>query len=314
MKRLKLTGEKEVHVYRMNKQGRDFIIPDLHGAFALLERFMQDVAFDPTVDRMFSVGDLVDRGLESFKCLQLLCEDWFNATAANHEDMMIEFSRDCDKNGTGTENLHWIQNGGFWGYSLATEKSDDGFLFKDLVEIAAELPLMIVIETPAGKVALCHAEPNLSQLRHDGLSIEQFNNLEIPALNSALTTSHNYGDLSVLWSRKIGGIFYKSEMNEKNLQRVKRAITVSGVLKEIQGIMPMVTGHTIVTHPIKVHNWLFIDNAAWYADNNANEPTFAGLAVYNVTNDKLTKTNHLTGTVEIDFIDVMKENESDRLS
>jgi len=55
-----------------NTLGRDFVIGDLHGCFDLLERLMKAVDFNFDKDRLFSVGDLVDRGPYSLSCLQLI--------------------------------------------------------------------------------------------------------------------------------------------------------------------------------------------------------------------------------------------------
>jgi len=60
-----------------NTLGRDFIVGDLHGCRSLLEDLLAEVAFDGARDRLFSVGDLVDRGPDSEGCLELLKEPWF---------------------------------------------------------------------------------------------------------------------------------------------------------------------------------------------------------------------------------------------
>ncbi|OCB02809.1 hypothetical protein BBC27_11345 [Acidithiobacillus ferrivorans] len=60
-----------------NLQGRDFIVGDLHGHPDVLRRLMDYVAFDYDTDRLFSVGDLVDRGPDSAGALDLLDEPWF---------------------------------------------------------------------------------------------------------------------------------------------------------------------------------------------------------------------------------------------
>ena len=48
--------------FPLNDLGRDFIIGDLHGHWSVLERLLEEVSFDKAKDRLFSVGDLVDRG------------------------------------------------------------------------------------------------------------------------------------------------------------------------------------------------------------------------------------------------------------
>lgn len=72
-----------------NTIGRDFTIGDLHGCYDLLMEKMQLVGFDKSKDRLFSVGDLTDRGPDSMKCLGLLNEPWLFAVQGNHDRMMM---------------------------------------------------------------------------------------------------------------------------------------------------------------------------------------------------------------------------------
>ncbi|MBS9403701.1 hypothetical protein KG088_08670 [Halomonas sp. TRM85114] len=60
-----------------NTSGRDFFVGDIHGQYGLLREAMARVAFDTRRDRLFSVGNLVDRGSASFECLSLAFEPWF---------------------------------------------------------------------------------------------------------------------------------------------------------------------------------------------------------------------------------------------
>lgn len=46
----------------VNRRGRDFIVGDLHGQKALLERALPLVNFDPAADRLIALSDLIDRG------------------------------------------------------------------------------------------------------------------------------------------------------------------------------------------------------------------------------------------------------------
>jgi hypothetical protein len=48
-----------------NQVGRDFVVGDIHGCFSKLSAELERLRFDRDVDRLFSVGDLVDRGPES---------------------------------------------------------------------------------------------------------------------------------------------------------------------------------------------------------------------------------------------------------
>ena len=58
--------------FEANALGRDFAVGDIHGAFADLRRALDAIGFDEHRDRLFSVGDLVDRGPESEAALEWL--------------------------------------------------------------------------------------------------------------------------------------------------------------------------------------------------------------------------------------------------
>ena len=51
--------------FELNTAGRDFGVGDIHGYFTKLQAALDAIGFNPAVDRLFSVGDLVDRGPES---------------------------------------------------------------------------------------------------------------------------------------------------------------------------------------------------------------------------------------------------------
>ena len=72
-------------------KGRDLVVGDLHGHRSLLEQELDRLGFDPSCDRVLSVGDLIDRGPESFETLSLIDEPWFHAVLGNHELMLLNF-------------------------------------------------------------------------------------------------------------------------------------------------------------------------------------------------------------------------------
>ena len=65
-----------------NTRGRDLAVGDIHGHFERLQECLEAVEFDPAVDRLFSVGDLVDRGPASPQALEWLAKPWFSRLAA----------------------------------------------------------------------------------------------------------------------------------------------------------------------------------------------------------------------------------------
>ncbi|WP_261986408.1 metallophosphoesterase, partial [Enterococcus faecium] len=63
---------KFVKHFGPNSIGRDFAVGDIHGCFSRLNSALNTIEFDPSKDRLFSVGDLVDRGPECHLILEWL--------------------------------------------------------------------------------------------------------------------------------------------------------------------------------------------------------------------------------------------------
>lgn len=79
-----------VQRFEANQQGRDFAVGDIHGCFHVLEKALIDVAFDVAKDRLFSCGDLVNRGPLSHRVYWFIQQPWFKAVKGNHEDIAVE--------------------------------------------------------------------------------------------------------------------------------------------------------------------------------------------------------------------------------
>lgn len=127
--------------FAKNTAGRDFAVGDIHGHFTRLQAALDAAGFDPAVDRLFSVGDLVDRGPESLDVDSwILRKPWFHAIRGNHEQMTIEGS-----------DIHFM-NGGAWFTGLSTVEQ------QNYQVLLADLPLMIEVETESGLVGLVHAD------------------------------------------------------------------------------------------------------------------------------------------------------------
>lgn len=132
--------------FAQNAAGRDFIVGDIHGCFTRLQERLDLIGFDPSADRLFSVGDLVDRGPESEMALDWLAKPWFHAVRGNHEQMAVDHAAGF------SDDRIYISNGGAW--YLAMTKPEQ-HLFAD--EFSA-MPIAITLETAAGEVGLVHAE------------------------------------------------------------------------------------------------------------------------------------------------------------
>lgn len=141
---------QQIKRFTKNTAGRDFCVGDIHGHFTKLQNALDSIGFDPATDRLFSVGDLVDRGPDSLDVdTWLLRKPWFHAVRGNHEQMTIdsyETGRQSDQCG-----MHFI-NGGSWFYGIG--EVDQGCYSS----ILADLPLVIEVETDNSLIGIVHAD------------------------------------------------------------------------------------------------------------------------------------------------------------
>ena len=77
-----------------NRRGRDLVVGDIHGHFATLRRALAELEVGEH-DRVFSLGDLVDRGPDSFQAKGWMQRRTRSAgfdlvLRGNHEQMMLE--------------------------------------------------------------------------------------------------------------------------------------------------------------------------------------------------------------------------------
>jgi len=132
--------------FSLNERGRDFVVGDIHGMFEYLRRLLTDIEFDEEIDRLFSVGDLVDRGPESNRALEWLDKPWFFACRGNHEQFAID-SNDPEQLDV------WVNyNGGEWWMDLDVEEKE---VFRARF---LELPMALEVETRWGRVGIVHAD------------------------------------------------------------------------------------------------------------------------------------------------------------
>lgn len=132
--------------FAVNAAGRDFVVGDIHGCFRKLEAELATLGFDPKVDRLFSVGDLVDRGPDSELATEWLKKPWFHAVRGNHEQMAI----DCAA-GDIDPGLYQM-NGGAWFMGMTKAEQ------KEIAAAFSTLPIAMEVETQAGVFGVVHAD------------------------------------------------------------------------------------------------------------------------------------------------------------
>jgi serine/threonine protein phosphatase 1 len=139
--------ETAVQRFAANPLGRDFVVGDLHGCFGQLEAALARLQFDDLRDRLFSVGDLVDRGERSADALHWLQKSWFHACMGNHEEMVLTAPSQPESL------LIWVMiNGGAWWLDLDHEER------LRFVAAFSRLPLAMEVESALGRVGIVHAD------------------------------------------------------------------------------------------------------------------------------------------------------------
>jgi serine/threonine protein phosphatase 1 len=135
--------------FALNTQGQDYFVGDIHGHHQLLMVQLSELKFNFTTDRLFAVGDLIDRGLDSEKCIELLVEPWFHSALGNHEHLFLQ----------GFDDPHcWqllTENGGAWIKNWLDNPSKL-LAWAHLMRI--KMPLSMSVETPYGMIGIIHAD------------------------------------------------------------------------------------------------------------------------------------------------------------
>lgn len=173
-------GSGLVERYKVNQFGTDYICGDVHGQFDELTLLLQMAGFDERTDRLYAVGDLVDRGP---KCLHLpdwLGKSWFHTVRGNHDQGMVVVTR------TGEVHEKYASEGGQWFLDL------DQPLREVFAELACTMPFAIELETKRDTVGIVHAAslPSWPQML-----------IELEEWNSLSASSKRYLYHKCLWSR-----------------------------------------------------------------------------------------------------------------
>ena len=132
--------------FEKNTVGRDFVIGDIHGCFDAVRAILDDVNFYESTDRLFSVGDLVDRGPDSIEAIDWIAKPWFHAVRGNHEQMAIGVA-------AGKHDLAlYLCNGGGWFLGLDENRQ------QLVASVLDTLPVCIEVDTDDGPVGIVHAD------------------------------------------------------------------------------------------------------------------------------------------------------------
>ncbi len=211
-----------------NFRGRDFVIGDIHGAYDLVMRAMDRVRFDQACDRLFLVGDLIDRGPNSTASVNLLKQGFVNSVLGNHEAMLLELyeeGRPTEKQVLGAS----MFNGLAWWRDVPESTR------QDILDTIRPLPIAMETATRRGTVGFVHADVPIGLHWHD-FTIA----LQNPVMRGRVAAV-------ALWSRK----------------RITEEYDAG-----VPGIDRVFIGHTIVRRPLRMGNVFAIDTGAFHGVND----------------------------------------------
>lgn len=225
--------KKHYKFFPKNEHGRDFVIGDIHGCLKEFNKKLEEIEFDKTRDRMFSVGDLADRGPDSIKTIQLLHEPWLHSVKGNHE-ILMEQAHTMDNY---TNVAIYMQNGGEW-------LPDD--IREEVLSEISQLPYMIEIETPTNRrVGIVHAQ--VPPMINDWLALKTM--VETNDVDGAQLSW--FGPLfSLVWGRE-------------RIDKYKAQQDKDRVYPNIKNIDEIFVGHTILPDPVKHEKHHYIDTGAF---------------------------------------------------
>lgn len=237
-----------VRRFKKNTTGRDFVVGDLHGCFAQLREELESRQYDPSRDRLFAVGDLVDRGHESPFVLDIVRRYGIQSVRGNHEDVIVRWHRHGGKDSS-------IRcNGGEWLLDMA----DDTQAVDDIVAYMADLPYAIEIETDDGLVGIVHANVPMPSWAQMVQALER-ENRDGPIRRKVIW------DRSRWKSRRSAGFASVRHVVAQLFRRC--APGWCDPSRPVEGVAAVIVGHTPTRKPIVRANVINVDTGLVYGGN-----------------------------------------------
>ena len=216
--------------------GRDFVVGDVHGEFDTLDAMLASVEFLPGRDRLFALGDLVDRGPRSADALAWMESARIELSArGNHEQMLLERieAAESDRAGRTPRTAHawWMAHPWF---ARDVERTS----WAQWKAMIRAMPFAATVGTRAGPIGLVHASPT-------------------ERCWEAMLAKLVIGDGDTIWTA------LESTARARNDARraEQEGVPLDG---RIEGVRAVLTGHTIVDEVTKTGNVWHIDTGAGF--------------------------------------------------
>lgn len=263
-----INEKKIVKRIEANFEGRDFVVGDLHGCYDHFMNLLDFVNFDESIDRVFSVGDLIDRGPDSFDCLGLLKEKWFYSVIGNHEDIYVKK----------LSSLRGVESGIL---NKSDVKLGDIHYIKSLEQYLSDIlnmPLIYEVEhLILGKFYVVHAEINSRHFLEAGLDVES-EKLELIDSSNNIELFFNYlNEKNHLSLEKTRELFWSRSMVERFFRENKKNLDIDDYSfinnQYFDKAYKVFCGHHIVPFPIHIGNQYYLDTGCFLGELGENKST-----------------------------------------
>lgn len=212
-----------IHKYEENTVGIDYVVGDVHGCFTVLQNMLDRIGFDPTKDRLFILGDLVDRGPESHLVREWLAKPWVISLMGNHEDMAIDYHLEPNK--TALYEQDYRGNGGAWNIEGSYAQT------AAVAKAFSDLPVAIEYRKKDGtRIGMVHADCPFNEW-------DKFESV----ISNPTDGWFTYAYTNAMWDRR-------------RPQGERR--------DSIRGVDYVLVGHTPMPRPTMINNVVYLDTGA----------------------------------------------------
>lgn len=230
-----------------NTRGTDFVVGDLHGCRHLLEARLAELGFCPETDRILSVGDLIDRGPDSWRTLQLIEEPWFHFVLGNHEEMLVDLLDATE----GQEWLHTEDPDLAWVNALTDVQLAQ--LRVRWVPRLRDAPRVLQVGHGPDRFYVVHADRSRLQYARP---VELLDDAELTQIGPADDGQQE----ALLWSRRVVREWPRG---------AEQDVGPFGVVEPAwePGVGLTFVGHTVVDRPVLYRSHLHLDTGAYATGN-----------------------------------------------
>lgn len=214
-----------------NNRGRDFVVGDIHGWLEPMMDALDQFDFDADCDRLFAVGDIIDRGPDSEHCLKLTTAPWFYTVRGNHEQLMFDWLQEPDSINVDD----WMH----YGASTWVIDGPENYFHQhpEVTRLASKLS-----ETLPSVIELTLKDGRRLAISHSTLPVTEWEDL-------VMRLPHDTGvQKALLWDRHLA---------DENFERT------------VNGIDLCVCGHEATSRPQRRGNCVYIDTGAALLGNGA---------------------------------------------